>query len=135
MAGTPYWRERKFVTSSSVRKPSFTRAEPRRQFCSFWALMACSNCSGVMIFSLTRRSPSRCDIRRSPIHVVKNAGRVSRHLHEEPLFAVGEKQCLCVDTNCHSKSITVLVTVVLGLACQMRVARAVLQNPRQMSFL
>ena len=31
MAGTPYWRERKLVTSSSVRKPSFTKAEPRRQ--------------------------------------------------------------------------------------------------------
>ena len=30
MAGTPYWRERKLVTSSSVRKPSLTKAEPRR---------------------------------------------------------------------------------------------------------
>src|SRR5258708_6728320 len=27
----------------------------------------------------------------------------------------GRKQCLCGDTNCHSKSITVPVTVVLGL--------------------
>ena len=35
------------------------RAEPRRQLCSFCTLFACSNCSGVMIFSLTRRSPSR----------------------------------------------------------------------------
>src|ERR1017187_10550813 len=30
MAGTPYWRERKLVTSSSERKPNFTRAEARR---------------------------------------------------------------------------------------------------------
>src|SRR4051812_9220010 len=62
MAGTPYCRERKLVTSSSERNPSFTSAEPRRAPDSFWVLSACSSCSGVMTFSLTSRSPRRCDI-------------------------------------------------------------------------
>jgi hypothetical protein len=59
MAGTPYWRERKLVTSSSERKPNFTSAEASRVRDSFWSLVACSNCSVVMTFSLTSRSPSR----------------------------------------------------------------------------
>src|SRR5262249_15516103 len=64
MAGTPYWRERKLVTSSSLTNPSCTRVEPRRALwpASFSAFSALSSCSGVMIFSLTRRSPSLCDI-------------------------------------------------------------------------
>src|SRR6185437_8286131 len=67
MAGTPYWRERKLVTSSSVRKLSFTNALPRRHCVSFWTLIACCNCSWVMIFSLTRRSPSLWDISNAPV--------------------------------------------------------------------
>lgn len=40
----------------------------------------------------------------------------------------------CVDTNCHSKSITVPVTVVLGLAAFLQISLGMLQNPRQMNF-
>src|SRR6266568_373975 len=67
IAGTPYWRERKLVTSSSVRKLSFTNALPRRQLDSFCTFVACCNCSGVMIFSLTRRAPSLWDISYAPV--------------------------------------------------------------------
>jgi hypothetical protein len=49
-------------------------------------------------------------------------------------FTVGEEQCLCVDINCHRKSITVPVTVVLGLAAVANALQAVARNPRQMSF-
>jgi hypothetical protein len=49
-------------------------------------------------------------------------------------FAAGEEQCLCGDTNCHSKSITVPVTVVLGLIAIPGALRGKFQNPRQMSF-
>jgi endonuclease III related protein len=49
-------------------------------------------------------------------------------------FAVGEEQCLCVDINCHSKSITVPVTVVLGLAAAPKLPQATRGNPRQMNF-
>src|SRR5205085_11211317 len=66
MAGTPYWRERKLVTSSSERKPSFTSTAPSREPDSFCILTACSNCSGVITFSLTSRSPKRWDMRTSP---------------------------------------------------------------------
>src|SRR5215475_12092419 len=64
MAGTPYWRERKLVTSSSLTNPSDTSVDPRRVFAPFslCARIALSSCSDVMIFSLTRRSPSLCDI-------------------------------------------------------------------------
>jgi hypothetical protein len=50
-------------------------------------------------------------------------------------FLLWEKNSvLCVDTNCHSKSITVPVTVVLGLAAIPHMLRDVFGNPRQMSF-
>jgi len=49
-------------------------------------------------------------------------------------FAVGEEQCLCVDINCHRKSITVPVTVVLGPVATPGLLRAVPRNPRQMTF-
>src|SRR6478752_7177254 len=67
MAGTPYWRERKFVTSSSLTNPRCTSVEPRRELgpASRCALSALSSWSDVMIFSLTRRSPNRCDIVRA----------------------------------------------------------------------
>src|SRR5258708_31111793 len=71
-----------------------------------------------MIFSLTRRSPSRCDIRRSPISVVERCLVESPANTRSAALPVGEKACLCVDTNCHSKWITVPVTVVLGLSRQ-----------------
>src|ERR1700691_271875 len=50
------------------------------------------------------------------------------------LFAVGEKQCLRGDINCHRKLITVPVTVVLGLIAAPERLRVVPRNPRQMTF-
>lgn len=47
---------------------------------------------------------------------------------------MGEEPRLCVDTNCHSKSITVPVTVVLGLAAAIRKRKSQLRNPRQLRF-
>src|SRR6266852_5911982 len=89
MAGTPYCRERKLVTSSSVRKPSLTKAEPRRQLLSFCTFVACTNCSVVMTFSLTRRSPNRCDMPQSPICPLDECGlRTQRELQ---LLFQGEK--------------------------------------------
>jgi hypothetical protein len=58
----------------------------------------------------------------------------SRALAQNSAFAVGEEQCRCVDINCHSKSITVPVTVVLGLVVVPGLLRAVPRNPRQMTF-
>jgi hypothetical protein len=49
-------------------------------------------------------------------------------------FALGEEQCLCGDINCHSKSITVPVTVVLGPAGVLDRLHATPRNPRQMNF-
>jgi hypothetical protein len=46
----------------------------------------------------------------------------------------GREQRLCGDINCHSKSITVPVTVVLGLVAIFNALQGNLQNPRQMSF-
>jgi hypothetical protein len=43
-------------------------------------------------------------------------GRVTSIYTKRRVFSVGEEQCLCVDINCHRKSITVPVTVVLGLS-------------------
>src|SRR6266568_6675661 len=100
IAGTPYWRERKLVTSSSVRKLSFTNALPRRQLVSFCTLVACCNCSGVMIFSLTRRSPSLWDMPRAPVYTAENGTRT----------VCPARNCTCSgelegrksgDTNCH----------------------------------
>src|SRR5580658_2103034 len=62
MEGTPYWRERKVVTSSSLTKFSFTRQLPRRPPPFFWASSACCNCAAVITPSLTKRSPIRADI-------------------------------------------------------------------------
>jgi endonuclease III related protein len=45
-----------------------------------------------------------------------------------------EGQRICGDTNCHSKSITVPVTVVLELAASLYGSRDAYGNPRQMSF-
>ena len=50
------------ILTTPAKQPmieAFTKAELRRQLVSFWAFVACSNCSGVMTFSLTSRSPSR----------------------------------------------------------------------------
>src|SRR5215467_15748466 len=107
MAGTPYWRERKLVTSSSLTNPSCTRVEPRRALepPSFCAFSAFSSCSGVMIFSLTRRSPSLCDIiplslkrrRRFDADVVSHPGcggqpaRVEKR--KQPDFVFGDRNC------------------------------------------
>src|SRR6266478_2595020 len=111
MAGTPYCRERKLVTSSSVRKPSFTKAEPRRQLLSFCTFVACTNCSVVMTFSLTRRSPNRCDMPQSPICPSDECGlRTQREL--QLLFQGGEVAAYRVDRNCQRNWVTVPVTLV-----------------------
>jgi hypothetical protein len=56
-------------------------------------------------------------------------------MYAKRCFLLWEKNSvLCVDRNCHSKSITVPVTVVLGLAAIPHKLRDVLGNPRQMSF-
>src|ERR1017187_519510 len=124
MAGTPYCRERKFVTSSSVRKPSFTKAEPRRVFVSFWVLVACCNCSGVMIFSLTRRSPSLCDIGQSLLSKRRSkTGKVALR-STNALLSWGGKTAYFVDTNCHSRCVTSPVTLVLVLFVGLRFACA-----------
>ena len=47
---------------------------------------------------------------------------------------MGEEQRLRVDTNCQRKSITVPVTVVLGLVGAPDSLQATLENPRQMDF-
>src|SRR5690349_10165885 len=105
MAGTPYWRERKLVTSSSVRKLSFTNALPRRQLVSFCTLVACCNCSGVMIFSLTRRSPSLWDISRAPVRNYKTVvfGRRRPTAELGASFPKDEDRSAAIsgDTNCH----------------------------------
>src|SRR5260370_25897036 len=110
MAGTPYWRERKLVTSSSERKPSFTRTDPRRSFhlASFCVLSACSNCSGEMTFSLTKRSPRRCDI---PRYTYRSSDLLNRDCRLRPealnALASGRKRefqssakLMLSDTNC-----------------------------------
>jgi hypothetical protein len=61
-------------------------------------------------------------------------GETSPAITQIAAFAAGEEQCLCGDTNCHSKSITVPVTVVLGLISILYTLPAKFQNPRQMSF-
>src|SRR5215471_15833634 len=117
MAGTPYWRDRKLVTSSSVRKPSFTSAEPRRQLVSFWTLLACCNCSGVMTFSLTRRSPSRCDIRSISYRSTRPGVVGFPVMCREAACFLGERNggANRVDTNCQRRRITLKVTLVLDL--------------------
>jgi len=55
-------------------------------------------------------------------------------IHTKRRFLLWEKAVSLWDTNCHSKSITVPVTVVLGLATTLEMMWAVLRNPRQMSF-
>src|SRR5215467_9510681 len=115
IAGTPYWRERKLVTSSSVRKLSFTRALPRRQFCSFCTLVACCNCSGVMIFSLTRRSPSLWDMPRAPVYTAENGIRTACPGRKCACFR-GVRRTQSDDTNCHLDRVTAKVTLVLVLA-------------------
>src|ERR1035438_7999780 len=62
MEGTPYWRERKVVTSSSLTKFSFTRQLPKRPPPFFWASSAYCNCAAVITPSFTKRSPIRADI-------------------------------------------------------------------------
>src|SRR5258708_4718223 len=111
MAGTPYCRERKLVTSSSVRKPSLTKAEPRRQLLSFCTFVACTNCSVVMTFSLTRRSPNRCDMPVSPICESDENGL--RLLREPELPFRGEEVAAYrVDRNCQRNWVTAPVTLV-----------------------
>src|SRR5437879_12338036 len=61
-------------------------------------------------------------------------GNTSPAFTRSAAFAVGEEQCLCVDINCHSKSITAPVTVVLGLAVVLNMPRLAVRNPRQMCF-
>ena len=41
MEGTPYWRERTAVMSSSLTRPSFTKQVPRRPPVFFWWSSAC----------------------------------------------------------------------------------------------
>jgi hypothetical protein len=43
-----------------------------------------------------------------------NTGTIPRRYTKRRFLLMGEEQCLCVDTNCHSKSITGPVTVVLA---------------------
>jgi hypothetical protein len=58
----------------------------------------------------------------------------ARHLHKALRLLMKEEQRLRVDTNCQRKSITVPVTVVLGLVGTPAGPRATLENPRQMNF-
>ena len=58
-AGTPYWRERKRLRSSSDRAPLFTNASPRRSPDLRLASNAFWSCSGEISCSRTRSSPSR----------------------------------------------------------------------------
>src|SRR6266567_887307 len=114
IAGTPYWRERKLVTFSSLRKLSFTNALPRRQLLSFCTLVACCNCSGVMIFSFTRRSPSLWDMPRSPIYPAENGG--PDDCPARTCACSGEiRGTISGDTNCHLNWVTSKVTLVLVL--------------------
>src|SRR6266496_746558 len=120
MAGTPYCRERKFVTSSSLRMLSFTNALPRRQLVSFCTFVACCNCSGVMIFSLTRRSPSLWDISYAPVLHIDTAqplnvgcGTLQQPEHTTAARAricAGEREPQSDDTNCHLDWVTAKVT-------------------------
>jgi hypothetical protein len=61
-------------------------------------------------------------------------GNITGISHEAPLMLMGGEQRLGVDTNCQRKSITVPVTVVLGLAAGLHTKAAGSRNPRQMSF-
>src|SRR6266567_2519288 len=101
IAGTPYWRERKLVTSSSLRRLSFTNALPRLQLFSFCTFIACCNCSGVMIFSFTRRSPSLCDMPQSPVCTAVNQHRAFGLAVGNLPNSGSEVTQFRRDTNCH----------------------------------
>jgi len=61
-------------------------------------------------------------------------GEITGILHKAPLLLMGEERCLCVDTNCQRKSITVPVTVVLELFADVIPLRGRFGNPRQMNL-
>src|SRR5262249_41966297 len=98
-------RDRKLVTSSSLTNPSCTRVEPRRALepPSFCAFRAFSSCSGVMIFSLTRRSPSLCDIVSLSLNEEEDLTQMcwlrgtaeSHGKREQTDFVFGDRNCQC----------------------------------------
>src|SRR5438309_986236 len=89
-----------------------------------------------MIFSLTRRSPSRCDIRRSPIHAVEPWRTTPLALGATCCLYWGEESsAFRVDTNCQRNRVTAPVTLVLGLGGHSRAERrAFLKSAPNMPF-
>jgi len=104
MAGTPYWRERKFVTSSSVRKVRFLLNLNR-------------------LFQLLRGNDLLFDekvtqpLRHTSISYPRGGifpDSVADIPRKALLFVGRGMQLIRVDTNCQRKRVTVPVTLVLG---------------------
>src|SRR5438477_6992940 len=81
MEGTPYWRERTPVMSSSVMKPSLVRQLPSLPPLERWNSRAFWSWSCVIKLSLTSISPRRTDIRSTPLRACTQ-GRSEEHTSE-----------------------------------------------------
>jgi len=126
--GTPYCRERKLVTSSSVRNPTSLAAERGGSLVSFWT-SCLRQLLLVMTFSLTRDHP----IVETYLDLL-SCGREMRFScdrRERPPLG-GEIAAYRVDINCQRRRAVVPVTLVPVLPGCMAESPYCSRNPRQL---